>query len=400
MKIGYIRFNQNMDIDWLHAGVTNLGTDFRLPILEAFVRAGHTVTIYTAIKEEQLHVLSGIGDGFDYGFMKSVKYDPSGFPTHDDILFIETSATNPTYMWKAPNGDKIPYMVRAANVLRNYSGKVIVFHHSNVILGFPFGDIFRGPVDSISPNSIPNILRDINFANYEWHLWATCLNKDTFLDQMKINRYSYLQLVTENLVKLHLVPYGYSDNFNRYKQPVENPATDLLYIGKKKSKRRTDKLFKYLADTGLEVAVIGKWTGTPDVCEARLTERRAEIYKGEYRGIMFLGPMGGQAEGLDYYNATRAALQIGDSEFERWGMLTYRLIETIRSGALLFCDEDIWGMKDFLGEFWCVGSQEELIGKLTWVKALSHTEICELACEQNSRLTRWSKIIANPENYK
>lgn len=397
MKIGYIRQNQPVELDFWNASASNLGTELRNGILEAFLQLGHEVTIYSPISKKHLHVLNGEGEGFDYELFKNLKYDPDGLPSDLDLLFIEAASTASIYTYNATDKKAKPYMERTFEVVGAHTGRTVVYQHGNYLLGFPFGEVGK-PTDGLADNNIKVIIQKANvFTNGKtWEIWHHATDNEAFLTQMgRVQRLSYDKAVKEMGVVSRYIPMAYSQNFDILSPPPKNPKYDLIYVGSSRDANRQKKLAAFYANLDwydLKVKVIGDWS---EVCGFATPWNKHNFVPQEHMGIEFAGRIGGHGEVYSFYDEALATVQITDSQFEKEGMITTRVIQAIRSGVVLFSDRAIPGMADYVGEDMLFDSwkNEEFVQRLLEIKRMPYEERCALVESQRARLKRWVDVL-------
>lgn len=335
MKILYARSCQAAELDYLNASVNALGTDLRVPIIEAMLKCGHEVSIGTPMRGSDEIILregrtlrqaAGVPD-FDYSLFKNIK--PFTHVKGYDLIFVEGSSTNTTF--SSTPGTKISDAQVYYDLLDSFSGKVIYYQHGDQQTGMRFGAALKS-TESQNPLNIANIFADIDglAANKEWKILTHAVDLEAFLDRFNPGDLQYKNIG----VPIHQIPMGYSENFDRalFHKKKNEPEYDIIYIGsqRKQSKNRERKLFKYLGNSGLKVKVIGKWD-----------------FKGMVEGIEFAGQTAGHGNVYDLYADALCTLQIGDGLFEQIGMPTTRIAQALRTGTILFVDGDINGVEGF-----------------------------------------------------
>jgi hypothetical protein len=366
MKILYCSSWQKLELDFANSSVARLGTDLRLPIIEAMINLGHEVSFPDTAKIE---LPSGNKEmfrsnlTFDYNFLNKI----TKFTKIQDyeLMFIEGGCNNTIF-------EKGVGWFNLAGLLNNFNGNVIYYHHGDMVtMAFPFGDCIK-ETDSDNPLNLRNILSAQSLAGKKWKVLTHAIDTEKMCKMIKQSRFMYSKIG----VPIEFMPIGYSKNFDRKQGNKRKPLKyDLLYIGNQRDDNRKNKLLKFLSNTELNIAVIGKWE-----------------YKGLFENINFLGRMGGHGEIYDFYNDALSTLQIGDLGFEKIGMRTTRIAQAICSETILFTDGEILKPEEFTLPDNVIETKEDLMRRIL------HYKNCDLELEndiaaQKEMLSEWRDVI-------
>jgi len=368
MKILYCSAWANIELDFLEGSTLMLCTDLRLPIIEALIDMGHEVSMnpYAKLKlpsPAQSSLLDGEKLEFNYDFLNKIA--PFTKLEDYDLLFVEGASSNTAMTSGWPD---------LAKLLDNYNGNVLFYQHGDLhYLSFPFGEAMNS-TESTSAMHLKNILSHKTVMGKKWAIYTHASETQEMAKLANTVKCQY----EDAEVPIVFTPIGYSKNFDRQQKPKRTPCKyDLLYIGNQKSdNNREKKLFKFLSNTGLNVAVIGNWT-----------------HKGMVEGINFLGRLGGHGEIYDFYNDALATIQIGDKGFQQIGMQTTRITQAIMSGTVLFADSEIKGTEKYILPNNIVDSKERLVDELKKLKAMDQAEVEKLCEQQKSFLKTWHELL-------
>ncbi len=307
-----MRYSQSFHLDFAKGSAKMLGTELRAGIIDALLRLGHEVIVMSVIARDHLHVLQGVGKGFDYSAFKSLTYRPGTVPKID-LLIIEGSTTNVMYGGEA--------ILRTRDILKKYDGPVAFYHHSDASMGMPLGAIIDGEgsnfkgISKLHHMNYKRIFKGVGLKG-KWTL-LTHADTDLLTATMDNNRHRYSAF--DNAVR---IPLGYSHTFDRVKKIISfrERKHRLVYIGKQKTDYRSERMFHLYGEK--DVGLFGNWKAYPR--------------HWKYYGFV---PGHGNLYLQRLYQFGKASIVTGDKFFLEHGMMTTRFVESIRSGTIVFVDE-------------------------------------------------------------
>jgi len=363
MKIGYARYSQSFHLDFLKASAKMLGTELRLGILEALLDLGHQVYILSQIPRNHLHILDGSGEIYNYSKFKNIKYSPEEIPNLD-LLIIEASTTNIKFGGEA--------ILRIKDILSKYSGMVAFYHHSDKISGFPLGAIYNGEATGFKlPKGVkePNyktLFRDVDFKDKEWILW-THADPQNLISRMSGDRFRY-DLFDKSFSFL----LGYSPIFDTPKRirQFSKRQYDLVYIGRQKTPYRTRRLIELYGDDKCKRLLYGFWQDPP--------------IEFEYKGFI-----SGHGNMYDLYGDSVASIVTGDSFFLETGLMTTRVIQSIRAGCITFIDKEFLNAEQYVDKEFIINCHEDTHS----VIGLSDNKLKDLLILQRHKLCPWTTSL-------
>lgn len=376
MKIGYVRMNMPLDLDFFKASPTALGTELRLGIIDAMVQQGHEVTILSPVKKSHLHILKGEKTKeFDYSCFKKVKYDHTGYPKQD-VLFIEKSVPNTMFRYKV-NGKDIPFVWRTFQLINKHKGHVVYFQEEAAGQSFPFAVQHQELGKGRSEWNLRVMGKKVDFwKDKTWTILTHYKHHKKWIKSINENRFCYNKYIRTHGLKSKQIPVCYSAKFDRRFLPKKNPQYKLLYIGNDRDKNRKMKMYKFYDGHKFRSNVFGKWK----------PENVKMFETTDFMGFCSPGLV------TETYNNSYATVQIADREYEEYGLTTNRIVQVIRGGSICFCDKDIQGSQDYFDDYFLVNSREDLRKKLEEVQNMSYEERKTLNEEQHSKLQTWDSI--------
>ena len=122
MKIGWLRFNQAVELDYWTS--TSTGLEERISIIEALLNRGHRVKMFTRMKKNS---------GGEIGKRKSFKYSPYRYKKCD-ILFVESGTTNMNFK-NSETGE--PWIRDAMKIMGQHEG-LVIWYYTDPLIPFPF----------------------------------------------------------------------------------------------------------------------------------------------------------------------------------------------------------------------------------------------------------------------
>ena len=407
MKVGFARFNNDIELDYMSSSITLRGTENRLGMLEAMVDDGHEVDILTQIRDEDQDLVGGAsqdtfaefgGSGstgeIDYDFLEEVGYRPEDRDIEDiDVLYIECGPPNTLFGYKPRDpeyrqrfdGD-VPYIWRVFDLIDNHSGHVVYCQH-DIKLGFPFKEATREPTEGVVNRNLTKMGSEVDFwEDKEWTIWTSTLNPERLEEYYQLNRYSY----HEYPISYCVVPTAYSENIDlRFEQqPREDQDHDLIYIGAgDRSEYRREKIEEYFSLPDWDVGIVGgKWDDH------------------KFPDAQFHGHVGSHGDVYEIQNWGMSSVIVGCELFEESEMMAPRVCATLRGGNVAMVDSDL-GTGYYIDEDWHVGSKGEVEENLEYLSELSLDERREINQRQLDNLNRWvdydwTEILTHEEGTK
>lgn len=355
MKIGFLRSGQSFDIDFYNGSANALGTDLRVPIMEACVELGHEIYILGMIPKKQQWLLEKpeLHPHHDYRWFSSVIYTPKTIPQLD-LLIIECSTTNAFY------GES--NLKRLIEVLgKTYNTTCVVYQHGDASreIAVPLGD-FYFPAEKKSLIAQWSREAKLEENGNRFVLWTHALHPE-LVQQSDSNRTAYNHFVEKAL----FVPMSYSPNFDR-PLTAKPRSVDIIYIGREKTTKRTDNLIRL--------------AGREDCCTRQLYGKWDHPPEGwDYKGFV-----AGHGRVYEILPQARASICVADPWFYKTGTLTTRVTQTIRSGALLLMDSS-WSEAGLKVAEKLVANHADVENQLERWK--------ELAERQSKLLRPWSEVL-------
>lgn len=399
-KVGIVRQNNPIELDFSKASTTLRGTEYRLGVIEAMVAAGFEVQILSPVPQSHKHILKGksqnsmdafLEDGeerdVDYDFMSNVEYCPRKRDHSDlDFLYIECGPTNSLFSYSddVPSSyrehfdeGKVPYIWRTFDCIDNFYGH-IVFHQHDILLGFPFNEASREPSENAnSKRNITVMGQSVDFhEGKEWTVLLHSLRHQTVADRYnELNRYAYDQ----HDISYHIIPACYSENVDLRFEPMEEPKHDLLYIGGPKDEYRKDRIAEFYNHPNHDVAIIGGWDD----------ESRDEVGRD---CIHYYGRKGSHQDVYRLQNWGMATVNVGDEELCEAGQITNRVVSSARGGSVVMIDEGMYGGNHYVDDEWLVSDHVDVNDRLTYLKELDYDERLEINETQLEQLPRWKDL--------
>lgn len=372
MKIGLMRASQAYDIDWIYGSAASKAVELRLGILEGLVNLGHQVVILSDIPKSQLYLLRPENYrypektmGYNYSFMKGVTYEPETFPENIDLIIIEGSIDNVHF--------GINQLKRMANILQQYSGPCVIFHHGDQNCSVPIGEIKRaqelGPKEG-SEFNYRNVFQGVPWRPEQWHLWTP--GNPHSLVNLPSARRGYNFIPKENVKQITL---GYSPTFDTPRNSaIEWDKAELVYVGDQRSPDRTERMAKLYGNTceHCDTLLFGEWKDIPENFN----------YRGFVPGFGIVYSLLATAEG---------SITVVREWCTRFELPTTRTIQTIRAGLITFCDKQEQSyMTKYLNPFYFINSHEEYHEKVNAV----HKGLGDNLEFQKSYLKPWTETLS------
>lgn len=393
--IGYQRFNLPVVLDYQRASVKTKGTDRRLGILEAMVKQGHLVRIYTPVESkpngytlESFYATEEDFDGtIDYRFLDHIDYQSSATKPDCDVLWIECSTDNSMFSFRDRASlypefmdHNVPYIYRTYALLNEYEGPVILFQHDTSLM-FSLETQHIGkrvdelnskgvPLSQLSQNNLGMMARRFTniFKNKDYKL-VTTANPDMLqkFHSSNVSRGSFYR----GLESKQHIPLCYSENIDIKYEPKEKPEFEFTYVG-------SEDKFRYKQLSALLKNVNGRIIGN---------------WESKVANMKMTGIKGNHADVYRFYNESYCGLQIPNADDIETNNMTSRFVQIIRGGAIalvssLYPESVLWEY----GEMDTVSSASDVDDQIAIVRNLSYDQRVELNKLQNDELPKWEDL--------
>ncbi len=361
-----MRYSMGVELDFINASAKALGTEIRLGILEGLLQLGHQVTVLSTIPKKHLHILDGKGEKFDYSIFANLKYEPIKIPKMD-LLLIESSVANVFFAQRN--------IERLIQIMLKYHGPICYYHHADQLSSFPLGAMMDGErsgfeeTDNPSYKNIFQILDKEDVVENRKFILMTHAHTRSIKKKMDTNRFRY-----SRFDKSIRISVGYSKVFDKSHSiiPIKKRKYDLVYIGKEKSNVRTKRIINLYGDDNCRRLLYGNWNNVP----------AGFNYKGYVEGH-------GKVYSEDLWGWAKASIVTADSWFTDIGMMTTRMIQSIRSHCLTLIDDNFFRADQYIGGEYVVNNHEEVHRFLD----MPNKELEEEIEQQQYRIHEWSLIL-------
>ncbi len=397
--VGYIRFNLPIVLDYQHASVKTKGTDRRLGILEAIVKKGYDVHVYTPVESKPNGVgldqffggdESSLSATIDYNFLDHLDYQSSVAKPDCDVLWIECSTDNSMFSFKDRASlypefmdHTVPYIYRTYALLNEYEGPVVLFQHDTSLM-FSLETQHIGKdlsalnskgvlLSQLSQNNLGMMARKFTniFKNKEYKL-VTTANPD-MLQKFHSSNASRGSFYRNLKSKCH-IPLCYSENIDIEHEPKEKPEFDFTYVGSE-DKFRYKQLSALLRN--INGRIIGNW--------------ESKVAKMQMAGIK-----GNHADVYRFYNESYCGMQLPNVDDIETSNMTSRFVQIIRGGAIALISS-LYPQEVLAeyGEIGKVSTASDVEEQIAFVKNLSYSQRVELNKMQRNALHRWVDLSWN-----
>lgn len=392
MRIAFVRYNQNTDLDYAIASVASRNTEERLGILEAMVALGHEVTIVSWVSEKHRHVLKGKSLGkFDNSWMRALRWDMNADIQSFDMLFIETASANTMFSFSW-DGETVGYVEHVADLLSEAEGiPIMIYHHGPAVLAFPFprlSCVLTDPISDkelkkLSPRNYRRIFRDIDiWNNYDYTIWHKAYTSKSFLADGAM-RGCYGRPELRGKLKFVATDIGYSPRYDII-LPSRNPKHaeyDLVYVGAAGTRERIDKIRHYYDNPNYTSLLVGKGWDTMQWGDGVTAPGRSK-YHGDVQ---------------DHYQRGLACVLALDKDLALSGTATTRHIQSIHSGCVTMADASINGGKRWVGDEFVVSDADDVFNILMDC-CENGAKLREVNAYQKGLLHRWEEIVPRALN--
>jgi len=360
MKIGYLKFCMQMELDFTNARVGNI--EGRATLFKAIIDAGWDLTLYSQVTQHDEQLLSGQKDiannyGIDNRWIRSIHYKPDKMiDTDTDLLMVENGPDN--WMFRTRYG-KQPFIRRCAEAMGSYSGLVFILGiHPDV----PF------PLDKLAYCDVPyhnklNCYRKGTGSDPD-HSWASyeeiCLDKKLIFFNQAYNQEKYLdnfdrkrQGYRKHNVKFERLPILYGrwllPEYIRDDPFKEGYKLQFVYLG---YPRYREKDYRYwLFDQPFKVDSWGPWHKKANL---------AFNQEASEHGTSVRPFLPAQVMCTDVYWQANLSFGLISKKLQECGWVTHRTLETIHSGCILLGIEGVEGIDDYLDNDFQMSNRKEL----------------------------------------
>lgn len=378
MKILYVRFNQNTDLDMAIGSVASRCTEERLGIIEGLVELGHSVTVASHVSAKHMHVFDGRSKGvFDNSWMRSLRYDLKPDIDKHDFMIVETASVNTMYGF-TQDGIHIPYIKHFADLLYEAQGMpIVIAHMGQSALAFPFRrlckEYYTTPLEKLSSNNLRVLFDGIDILNDNPHiLWTKAYTTKAFIDAFHpaydIPLHGYVN-----------TPIGYSPRYDTrtYNDGSVDRKYDLVYVGKADRPERIARVAQLYDDPDYTAYIVGKGWDT---------------HKWIHGNVQCPGQVGYQGDVYNLYGLGDACVLCLDKELAAAGMSTTRHVQSIRSGCITMADSSILGASNWVGAEFLVDDADDVYDVLIQY-CYNADAITQANNYQHSLLHTWVDVL-------
>lgn len=384
MRIGYVLFNQQMNLDYHRASVSAKGTDRRLGIIEAMVKHGHKVVIYSPCRMPSLQSnsladwMDDDEEEIDYSFLKSVEIADNVRTPDVDLMWVENGATNT--MFSYPDTHKIfpeiknhsiSYVYRCFDLLDKFHGPVIYCQWDSSLF-FATGEHIgrkKEELDKLSPRALGVMSFYKDLEGGKKYKLLTTADPDLLVNKYGGNRRANFQLFSH----LDHIPVCYSPNTDRKLKPQEHPTWNLTYVGTYDKYRH--KQLNHLLASIKNGCIIGKWDDH------------------SVHNLDMVGKKGTQFDVYRFYNNAYCGIQVPNKFDFDTGNMTSRFIQIIRGGAIALVSGYNSNVTDrYVDERFLVKDPLEVKVKVQKIIDMDYEERVRINNMQNDMLTKWTDL--------
>lgn len=368
MKIGWLRLNQALELDYWSA--TGTFVEERMSLIHGLLQNGVDVVLLTPLKSRDFALEKPVflknnpvqGDG-------ELIYSPDKY-IKCDALIVENGTTNMNFC--RPETKK-PWMREAVEKIDKHTGKVF-WYQSDPLLPFPFAQMTRRmyPWGS-KKNGYCGGKRDEGWTTRSG--WAT--EREIFGGKKNIvlvrsnrrkatarafngSRSGYWDLMQDGLLDLAEIPMAINFDIRKHlKVRKESLGYGLTYCGGDRSRRPMFR--KYYCDNGVPTHCFGKWKFTPyKMQEDDHLDKTG--YSENFPGVMFCGPVKHFWEIDEILNRSLFTIQIGTKVAQHLGWMTLRPMEAIADGSIAYGDRHLMGGRGILDTKYLISTKSDVKG--------------------------------------
>jgi hypothetical protein len=398
MKIGYLKFSMNMEIDFTRGKIGNI--EGRATLFRAIIDAGYHLTLYSQItkpEEKSLYEKDYENEyGIDNSWFASIDYKPNSPVDEDtDLLIVENGPDNLLFKTRFPsfhdkNGSKQTFIRRSAEAIDSYNG-IVFFLNIHPDVPFPLRKMANSEVD-FSDKS--NIYRLENGSLPE-HGWAShkefyknkkliffnqAYNNEKYLDFFDGNRQGYRDsgVVTHRLPILFgrwLLPKKIRKR--KYSKLKEH---EIVYMGYPRAREKEFEYYFFNLARKHKMDAWGPWDKKANY-EFKRKSMRSNI---DVHGFL-----PAQIMCTEIYNKSIVSLGLISKKLQQCGWVTHRTLETIQSGCILLGIRGADGINEYLDDEFLISSKKEfgfLVEKI-------------IGLNQKDRKSQWRKQFEKIKKY-
>lgn len=387
MKIGYLRFNNPVELYLPTASARTLGSELRTGLLHDWHELGHEITIYSHLPKFEQDIIEGrtlLCREPQIEWIRNIKYDLQGYPSSEDILFIECGSTNTKWSYTL-DGQDVSYIWRCIDAVANFEGKVVFFLHSP-LLPFPFSDAYSPPDKKLDHRNLRQMFKviggpDALFKNKEWVILSVSPNFDIVKEIASHGHGFTTEIFDQGYATMKFFPLGYSD-IDPLLPINPNPKWDAIFIGTKQT-----------AGTGSSGSG-GKYCKLPRIRDFYDHQLFRSVIFGNWErdDFKYARVMGQNKDMHSSYvlrNNAWVSVVACAKGFRHIGMMFSRSIQIPRSGTLCLGDRSIKNIEDQIDPVFHVGSAEEMVERLEWIKDQTVEDREVLRKGQLENFTKW-----------
>jgi len=392
MKIGYLKFTMNMELDFTAGKIGNI--EGRATLFKAIVDAGWDLTLYSQISahDEQVYFERKYSNeyGIDNRWISKIDYRAGGkVKPNTDLLIVENGPDNWLFRTRyGINYGNQPFVRRCAEVLNTYQGLVFIL---NIHPDVPF------PLDKMAYCDVPygsnrNVYRSGNGSDVK-HGWASwdevCKDKKLVFFNQAYNQEAYLdafdkkrQGYRKHKVKFYRLPILYGDwlipeNIRGWFR--KKPHFELVYMGYPRYREKEFRQFFF----DISEAKIDSWGPWNKKANLKFKEEATN------NGIKVHDFLPAQVQCTLKYQNSKVTLGLISKKLQACGWVTHRTLESIHSGCILLGLRNAEGISDYLDDDFLVGDKEEFVSKIKQVLNWSYIQRKHAHEEQFKKIKKY-----------
>jgi hypothetical protein len=370
MKIGYLKFSMNMEIDFTKGKIGNI--EGRATLFKAIIDAGHNLTLYSQVTMHEEKILLDPNTNYDneYGvdnsWFDSINYEPDQLiNANTDLLIIENGPDNLLFKTRFPKfddpeGENQTFIRRCAEAVDSYEG-VVFFLNIHPDVPFPLKKMANSEVDF---HDKENVYLN-NEGSKPEHGWAShkefYKNKKLVFFNQAHDTEKYLDLFDgkrqgyrEAGVKTYRLPIL----FGRWLLPekIRNrgygklKTYETVYMG---YPRYREKEFEYYFFKLAKQAKIDTWGPWDKKANKEFKEKTIEA------NISVHGFLPAQIMCTEIYNKSLVSIGLISKKLQQCGWVTHRTLETIHSGCILLGIRNAIGINEYIDSEFLVSGRKE-----------------------------------------
>ena len=387
MKIGFLRFNNPVELYMPTASARTLGAEVRIGLIHDWIKLGHEVTIYSPLPKFERDIVGGRKMLFpepQIKWLSDLKYDVRGYPTDEDVLFIEAGSTNTKWSYNEDGADK-SFIWRTIDTVVNFEGNVI-FLHNSPLLPFPFSDSYSVPEEKLSDRNLREMFKvaggpDALFKNKKWIILSISPNFDVVQEIGSRGHGFVPKVFDEGFAKFKYLPPGYSEIEPSF--PINpNPQWDAIYIGTKQTAGtgssgtggkycKLDRIKHFYDHKLFQSVIFGNWD------------------KKDFEHARYLGQNKSMGSSYELRNNAWISVFTSSKGFSHVGTVSFRVIQLAQSGVLCVGDREMTNVEGSVSDELLVDSPEDVNEFLKWIKGYNVDDREIVRQEQLSKFDPW-----------